>query len=1209
MLKKILIKGAKEHNLKNISLEIPKDKFVVITGLSGSGKSSLAFDTVYAEGQRRYVESLSAYARQFLDKMKKPNVDLIEGLSPAISIEQKNTSKNPRSTVATVTEIYDYMRVLYARAGIPYSPFTGKPITSQTISQIVDKIKELPKKSTIYLYAPVVRGRKGEYKKDILGYKKRGFRKIKVDDQLYDIESVPELNKKLKHDISILVDRIVINSSLGNRLAESVETAVNLANGLLFVEYENETLPKKYRKIEKLIFSTKFACPESGFTIEEIEPRLFSFNSPYGACEECEGIGMKLNVDPNLVIPNEKKSIADGAIEPWAKSTSMYYAQTLASLSKHYGFSLDDKWSKLPKKIKDVILYGSDDEEIKFTYDDGYEKYSHKKTFEGVVNNLERRYLETDSDWKREEIAQYQSDTKCERCNGYRLKDEALCVKINELNISQVTEKSIFDAKEWFKSLEVKLDKRQIKIAQHILKEINERLDFLLNVGLDYLTLSRESGTLSGGEAQRIRLASQIGSGLTGVLYVLDEPSIGLHQKDNVKLIDALKRLRDLGNTVIVVEHDTETMENADHIIDLGPEAGNKGGEIVAEGTYEQILKNDKSITGRYLSNKSFIPIPKNRRLAKNGRFLEINGASGNNLNNVNLKIPLGSFTCVTGVSGSGKSTLILQTLYNALNLTLNNNKSRKIPQPFRGFKGIELIDKVIDIDQSPIGRTPRSNPATYTGAFGPIRDWFTNLPEAKSRGYKPGRFSFNVKGGRCEACEGDGVITYEMHFLPDVYITCDECKGTRYNRETLEIKFKDKSIADVLNMTVDEGCEYFENISNIKTKLLTLKKVGLGYIKIGQQATTLSGGEAQRIKLAKELSKRSTGRTQIIDAVLNYNIEETIQKESVIITITLQGYIKRGALSNVKQQKRGGKGKTGIKTRDEDSVVQTLSVNTHTSVLFFSTEGLAYKVKAWKIPEGSAASKGKSLFNILPLKNHQSISSIMPFPDSDVDTKDMHIIFATSEGKIRKNNLEDFTSINASGKIAMKLDGNDKIIGVKICRDDQDIILSTKLGKCIRFESKKLRVFKGRSSKGIRGINLAENDTIVSLSIIDHDSNKKAKTKDQKSEIKAKEKFILSITENGYGKRTSHYDYRVTNRGGKGIIGIINSQRNGNVSSSFPVFEGDQILISTNKGRVIRTAVKEIRIAGRNTQGVRIIKLTGDEKVVSAIKLDDNLI
>jgi excinuclease ABC subunit A len=864
-MKKIIIKGAKEHNLKNVSVDIPKEKLVVITGLSGSGKSSLAFDTIYAEGQRRYVESLSAYARQFLDKMKKPKVDLIEGLSPAISIEQKNTSKNPRSTVATVTEIYDYMRVLYARVGVPYSPFTGKPIVSQSVSEMVDKIKTLPKSSTIFLLAPIVRGRKGEYKKEILNYKKRGFQKIKVDGNYYEINDFPDLNKKTKHDISIIVDRIVINSSIGNRLADSVETALNLSGGLLNVEYEDETLPKKFRKKESITFSSKFSCPESGFTIEEIEPRLFSFNSPYGACEECEGIGHNLNVDPNLVVPNDKKSLQDGAIEPWAKSTSLYYVQTLASLAKHYKFSMSEPWKKIPKKIQDIILYGSDEEEIKFSYDDNYQSYTTKKTFEGVINNLERRYLETDSEWKREEISQYQSETNCEKCKGYRLKEEALCVKINDLNISEVTKKSIDEAKEWFDNLNIILNDRDKKIAQHILKEINERLNFLLNVGLNYLTLSRESGTLSGGEAQRIRLASQIGSGLTGVLYVLDEPSIGLHQRDNKKLITALKKLRDLGNTVIVVEHDTETMENADHIIDLGPEAGLYGGEIVAEGNYDEIIKNEKSITGNYLSGKKYIALPKKRRVAKNGRFLEIIGATGNNLKNVDLKIPIGAFSCITGVSGSGKSTLILHTLFNALNLILNNNKSRKTPKAFKNYKGTELIDKIIDIDQSPIGRTPRSNPATYTGAFGPIRDWFASLPEAKARGYKIGRFSFNVKGGRCETCEGDGVITYEMHFLPDVFIPCDTCKGTRYNRETLEIRFKDKNIADVLDMTVDEGCVFFENIQSIRSKLITLKHVGLGYIKIGQQATTLSGGEAQRIKLAKELSKRSTGRTLYI--------------------------------------------------------------------------------------------------------------------------------------------------------------------------------------------------------------------------------------------------------------------------------------------------------------------------------------------------------
>ena len=865
MLKKIVIKGAKEHNLKNVSLEIPKEKLVVITGLSGSGKSSLAFDTIYAEGQRRYVESLSSYARQFLDKMKKPKVDLIEGLSPAISIEQKNTSKNPRSTVATVTEIYDYMRVLFARVGTPYSPFTGKPIVSQSISEMVDKIKKLPKSSTIYLLAPIVRGRKGEYKKEILNLKKRGFSKIKVDGKYLDINDFPDLNKKIKHEISIIVDRIILSTSIGNRLADSVETAINLSDGLLVVEYENETVPKKFRKKESITFSSKFSCPESGFTIEEIEPRLFSFNSPYGACEECEGIGHNLNVDPNLVVPDIKKSLQDGAVEPWSKSTSLYYAQTLSSIGKHYKFSLTEPWKKLPKKIQEVILFGSDDEEIKFSYDDGYEAYSTKKAFEGVVNNLERRYLETDSEWKREEISQYQSESNCEKCKGQRLKDEALCVKINSLNISEITSKSIDEAQKWFDNLSEVLTDRENKIAQHILKEINERLNFLLNVGLNYLNLSRESGTLSGGEAQRIRLASQIGSGLTGVLYVLDEPSIGLHQRDNKKLIKALKKLRDLGNTVIVVEHDIETMENADHIVDIGPAAGIHGGEIIAEGNVKEIIKNELSITGNYLSGKKYIALPRKRRTAKNGRFIEISGASGNNLKKVNLKIPVGTFTCVTGVSGSGKSTLILHTLFNAFNLMLNKNKSRKVPKAFTGFKGTELIDKIIDIDQSPIGRTPRSNPATYTGAFGPIREWFAALPESKARGYKVGRYSFNVKGGRCEICEGDGVITYEMHFLPDVFIPCDTCKGARYNRETLEIRFKNKNVADILDMTVDEGCDFFENIQTIRSKLITLKHVGLGYMKIGQQATTLSGGEAQRIKLAKELSKRATGRTLYI--------------------------------------------------------------------------------------------------------------------------------------------------------------------------------------------------------------------------------------------------------------------------------------------------------------------------------------------------------
>jgi len=862
MLKKIVVKGAKEHNLKNLSVEIPRDQFVVITGLSGSGKSSLAFDTIYAEGQRRYVESLSSYARQFLDRMKKPNVDLIEGLSPAISIEQKTTSKNPRSIVATVTEIYDYMRVLYARVGVPYSPFTGLPIKSQTISEMVDKILDLPKPSRIFIYSPIVRGRKGEYKKEILSLKKRGFAKIKIDDKLFDIDETPDLNKKITHNLDVLIDKFLNKKDEQKRMAESLESALSLSDGLVYVEHINEGIAKEHQKTEKIVFSSKFACPESGFTIEEIEPRLFSFNSPYGACSECEGLGVDLYVDPKLVVPDERLSLIDGAIKPWANSSSLYYAQTLAALAKHYDFSLDVNWKKLTKEVQNIILYGSENEEIKFSYDDGYEKYANKKKFEGVINNLERRYLETDSDWKREEIAQYQNEKECERCSGFRLKEEALCVKINDKNISEVTKFSIKDAHSWFKSLNKILTDKENQIASHILKEINERLNFLTNVGLDYLNLSRGSGTLSGGESQRIRLASQIGSGLTGVLYVLDEPSIGLHQKDNIKLIEALKRLRDLGNTVIVVEHDEEAMAHSDHIIDIGPGAGIHGGEIVSQGTYEHISKDKNSLTGDYLSGRKFISLPKNRRTAVNGKYLQLIGATGNNLKNVSTKIPLGTFTCVTGVSGSGKSTLILHTLYRALNLMINKVITRNMPQPFKGLKGYEYLDKIIDIDQSPIGRTPRSNPATYSGAFTPIRDWFTNLPESKSRGYKPGRFSFNVKGGRCEACEGDGVITYEMHFLPDVYVECDVCKGKRYNRETLEVRHKDKSIADVLSMSVDESVGFFENIPTIRDKLLTLQKVGLGYMKIGQQATTLSGGEAQRIKLAKELSKRSTGRT-----------------------------------------------------------------------------------------------------------------------------------------------------------------------------------------------------------------------------------------------------------------------------------------------------------------------------------------------------------
>jgi len=851
----IRVRGAREHNLKNIDVDMPRDSLVVITGLSGSGKSSLAFDTIYAEGQRRYVESLSAYARQFLELMQKPDVDLIEGLSPAISIEQKTTSKNPRSTVGTVTEIYDYMRLLFARVGVPYSPATGLPIESQTVSQMVDRIFAMPEGTRLLLLAPIIRGRKGEYRKELADLQKRGFQRVKIDGKMLEIDAVPALNKKLKHDISVVVDRIVVRDGLGNRVAESLETALDLADGIAIAENADTG--------EETIFSSKFACPVSGFTIPEIEPRLFSFNNPFGACPTCDGLGTKLFFDPELVVPDERLSLRDGAIAPWAQSSSQYYSQTLDSLARFYKVSTNTPWHDLKESVRQAILFGSGETPIPMKYDDGLRAYTTTRPFEGVIPNMERRYKETDSAWLKEELGRYQNTTECESCHGKRLKPEALAVKIAGLNISEVAEFSIAAAVDWFAALDKKLTKQQREIAERILKEINERLGFLRNVGLEYLTLARASGTLSGGESQRIRLASQIGSGLTGVLYVLDEPSIGLHQRDNERLLATLKRLRDLGNTVIVVEHDEDAIRHADYLIDMGPAAGIHGGHVVAAGLPDQVMASPDSITADYLTGRKRIEVPEARRRGHLGQILCIVGARANNLQNITVEVPLGTFACVTGVSGGGKSTLVIDTLYKALARRLNG--AREHPGAHDRIEGAEHLDKIVDIDQSPIGRTPRSNPATYTGAFTPIRDWFAGLPEAKARGYGPGRFSFNVKGGRCEACQGDGVIKIEMHFLPDVYVQCDVCKGKRYNRETLDITFKGKSIADVLDMTVEEGAEFFRAVPAIRDKMMTLQRVGLGYIHIGQAATTLSGGEAQRVKLAKELSRRATGRTLYI--------------------------------------------------------------------------------------------------------------------------------------------------------------------------------------------------------------------------------------------------------------------------------------------------------------------------------------------------------
>jgi excinuclease ABC subunit A len=850
----IRVRGAREHNLKNIDVDMPRDSLVVITGLSGSGKSSLAFDTIYAEGQRRYVESLSAYARQFLELMQKPDVDSIEGLSPAISIEQKTTSKNPRSTVGTVTEIYDYMRLLFARVGVPYSPATGLPIESQTVSQMVDRITAMPEGTRLLLLAPIVRGRKGEYRKELADLQKRGFQRVKVDGKMLEIEEVPALNKKLKHDIAVVVDRVVVREGLATRLADSLETALELADGIAIAENADSG--------EETIFSSKFACPVSGFTISEIEPRLFSFNNPFGACPICDGLGTKLFFDPELVVPDERLSLREGAVAPWAHSTSQYYSQTLDSLARHYKVSTNTPWQDLQDKAKHAVLFGSDGDAVAMKYDDGVRAYTTTRPFEGVIPNMERRWKETDSAWLKEELGRYQNTTECEACHGKRLKPEALAVKIRALNISEVAEFSISAAAHWFGELDRHLSAKQRDIAERILKEINERLGFLKNVGLDYLTLARASGTLSGGESQRIRLASQIGSGLTGVLYVLDEPSIGLHQRDNARLLQTLKRLRDLGNTVIVVEHDEDAIRHADYLIDMGPAAGVHGGHVVGAGLPEAVMAGD-GITAQYLTGRKRIPVPEARRPGHLGQVLRVIGARANNLQNITVEIPLGTFACVTGVSGGGKSTLVIDTLYKALARKLMG--AREHPGDHDRIEGAEHLDKIVDIDQSPIGRTPRSNPATYTGAFTPIRDWFAGLPEAKARGYGPGRFSFNVKGGRCEACQGDGVIKIEMHFLPDVYVQCDVCKGKRYNRETLEITFKGKSIADVLDMTVDEGAEFFRAVPAIRDKMTTLQRVGLGYIHIGQAATTLSGGEAQRVKLAKELSRRATGRTLYI--------------------------------------------------------------------------------------------------------------------------------------------------------------------------------------------------------------------------------------------------------------------------------------------------------------------------------------------------------